>query len=1446
MCQARNKMHNQCHTSWKMWQPSVIYLIIIVQTAGWWGLGHARPSDLEANEMYRDLLSQHGAPTIESFKPEVELEAGVSYEMTCTANEAIRWLNKRTDMEDIEPPLIVVDQFETNDTNKPFGIKLTIPAASANVVGRYYCIFESIDNSDPDVDLEDVEALYKATSTYIFVKDPSSPLVPVEHTVVFAQQYEDVVIPCKPSSKDGLVELVKDEQEMEIENYKYTESRGYVLRTYRIEDAGLYICRPRASPVEQELHFQMDVMESYDFEQATSEYIQKPRIEVNDSQHIKEGDPIKMTCLLDVADGVKFDIKWKLPDKRLAVNNSRITISRLSSTPHPERSHYQLGRSVLTINEAVESDTGFYHCEVTDHNSHTNHKAEKIFVLKQADIGIIELYEDNKLEFINITHDRDIKIVIRYRSGVQPEFYWTRDDETEPLLANEKYSILEDNSKVTMTVKKANIFDTGVYTLHATNGKNYTTYSMKVFVRDKPLVTISPIHARPNQVVTFVCKALGYPTPTMRFAFIPCMGEPWRNCSQSLNKESATTYGKRLEESGKQSDIITTEEYEMRADTAGYVGCYARNGYGDDFVRADLLISDLDKPVVVNKVSPEDDATIGDEVTIKCAAVVYNHTNQIQFFRDDVLLSESDDGTVIESGYESYAYWRKLVIHSVGKEHEGLIRCQVPLVGSVVADYDEMSLMVYQPIAPSIMEGNDHVELELAIGERYTFTCTVEGMPKPTIEWVKNGEPVIFDNDTIVLLPNGSLHMPSVKTEHSGEYKCQATNKVNQTEKVWDLRVFTIRRTWIYLILSLFLGLIIAVVLISIFYYRKKKEVKAMKEAGLVNFEEGNLEQMNPEISLDEQADLLPYKSEYEFPKERLKLGKQLGAGAFGVVMKATAAGIMVNEDETIVAVKMVKKQTDNEVMRALISELKIMVHLGQHLNVVNLLGAVTKNIAKRELMVIVEYCRFGNVQNFLLKHRPYFIDQVNTETGEIDSSIDTNQLRWSAAPYTYNSGNSAAYTNPKNHMNSKGYVRHSGIQNMAVVDSCNTEATIMTSVEGEELNTTNTANSNEPLWRSNYGMDYKGPARSVTTTDLVCWASQVASGMEYLASRKVLHGDLAARNILLCDDNVVKICDFGLARSMYKSENYKKKGEAPLPFKWLALECISDNVFGTYSDVWAYGIVLWEFFSLGRVPYPGMEANQELYNKLRDGYRMDKPQYANQDIYDIMLNCWNVKPDSRPSFKDLKSRFNAMLPEELRNHYIDLNEPYLTMNAEKEERGEPDYLASLGPPEEQAPKAPPNYVNGIILPLPPISDNPDYLQMTSAKSDSEDSPFDFASFNNSQPSPTLKNNLDSSPQQASKQHKKKGIPEEIPMLHNRSRSGGHDINSDSETEPTSPVPKERTTKLIHQDHEYTNVKRLNRPTTSNGQQQTNDPGKDAFSNPGYVVVPVDNEKRLN
>ncbi|GFG30459.1 hypothetical protein Cfor_06906 [Coptotermes formosanus] len=177
------------------------------------------------------------------------------------------------------------------------------------------------------------------------------------------------------------------------------------------------------------------------------------------------------------------------------------------------------------------------------------------------------------------------------------------------------------------------------------------------------------------------------------------------------------------------------------------------------------------------------------------------------------------------------------------------------------------------------------------------------------------------------------------------------------------------------------------------------------------------------------------------------------------------------------------------------------------------------------------------------------------------------------------------------------------------------------------------------------------------------------------------MHGDLAARNILLADDNVVKICDFGLAKSMYKSDNYRKKGDGPLPVKWMAIESIRDRVFSTQSDVWSYGIVLWEFFSLARTPYPGMEADEKLYNKLVDGYRMEQPQYATKEAYDIMMKCWQTRPVSRPSFGDLAEKLGNMLEESVKRHYIDLNEPYTDMNAQWMQGLQNDYLSMMNSP---------------------------------------------------------------------------------------------------------------------------------------------------------------------
>lgn len=129
-----------------------------------------------------------------------------------------------------------------------------------------------------------------------------------------------------------------------------------------------------------------------------------------------------------------------------------------------------------------------------------------------------------------------------------------------------------------------------------------------------------------------------------------------------------------------------------------------------------------------------------------------------------------------------------------------------------------------------------------------------------------------------------------------------------------------------------------------------QKLKRELCKVDLSNFEKGAVENMNQNLTLGDQAEFLPYNKKWEFPREKLKLGKQLGSGAFGVVIKAKAYGICKGESVTTVAVKMVKTNGDSVHIKALISELKIMVHLGKNLNVVNLLGACTKNIAKSML----------------------------------------------------------------------------------------------------------------------------------------------------------------------------------------------------------------------------------------------------------------------------------------------------------------------------------------------------------------------------------------------------------------------------------------------------------------------------------------------------------------
>ncbi|NXD43647.1 FGFR1 factor, partial [Copsychus sechellarum] len=196
-------------------------------------------------------------------------------------------------------------------------------------------------------------------------------------------------------------------------------------------------------------------------------------------------------------------------------------------------------------------------------------------------------------------------------------------------------------------------------------------------------------------------------------------------------------------------------------------------------------------------------------------------------------------------------------------------------------------------------------------------------------------------------------------------------------------------------------------------------------------------------------------------------------------------------------------------------------------------------------------------------------------------------------------------------------------------------------------------------------GMEYcynpaRVPEEQLSFKDLVSCAYQVARGMEYLASKKCIHRDLAARNVLVTEDNVMKIADFGLARDIHHIDYYKKTTNGRLPVKWMAPEALFDRIYTHQSDVWSFGVLLWEIFTLGGSPYPGVPV-EELFKLLKEGHRMDKPSNCTNELYMMMRDCWHAVPSQRPTFKQLVEdldRIVAMTSNQVGEEYLDLSMP--------------------------------------------------------------------------------------------------------------------------------------------------------------------------------------------
>uniref|UniRef100_A0A671NEW6 receptor protein-tyrosine kinase n=1 Tax=Sinocyclocheilus anshuiensis TaxID=1608454 RepID=A0A671NEW6_9TELE len=556
---------------------------------------------------------------------------------------------------------------------------------------------------------------------------------------------------------------------------------------------------------------------------------------------------------------------------------------------------------------------------------------------------------------------------------------------------------------------------------------------------------------------------------------------------------------------------------------------------------------------------------------------------------DTLTLSPLHQTNVTISGLQGTNATLDLPIPNATLMDQGLYACQVENVGT-----SERTCLLHNLRIRALEMSRIVTNLtaqRVNVSDSTTLVCEVSGTPTPTVVWTKDNQTVTEGSGVILKQSNRVLTIQRVKKEDSGLYMCTACNQqgcdshearitVEGAEEKMNVELIMPIGA---VVIAMFLWLLIVFVIRN----RKRPNDGDLKTGYLSIILDSD------DMPKDEHCERLTYDAnKWEFPRDRLKLGEPLGRGAFGQVVEATAYGIEKATTCTTVAVKMLKEGATTSEYRALMSELKILIHIGHHLNVVNLLGACTK--PGGPLMVIVEYCKHGNLSSYLKSKRgeysPYKVQQEE-DLHEGDLGLGTSTR----------------------------------------LDICT--GTAVCTRMGEQTSTTQLQHEQE-------SSDWD----HLTMEDLISYSFQVAKGMEFLASRKCIHRDLAARNILLSENNVVKICDFGLARDVYKDPDYVRKGDARLPLKWMAPETIFDRVYTTQSDVWSFGVLLWEIFSLGASPYPGVCIDESFCRRLKEGTRMRAPDYATPEIYQTMLDCWLDRPKDRPTFTQLVEHLGNLL----------------------------------------------------------------------------------------------------------------------------------------------------------------------------------------------------------
>lgn len=1130
-------------------------------------------------------------PKLSTQKNILTILANTTLQITCRGHRDLDWLWPNT-LRDSEERVLV-----TECGDSIFCKTLTIPRVVGNDTGAYKCFYRDTNVS---------------SIVYVYVQDYRSPFITSvsdEHGVVYITENKNktVVIPCRGSISNLNVSLCARYPEKRFipdgNRISWDSEKGFTIPSNMISFAGMVFCEAKIHDETYQSIMYIVLVVGY----RIYDVVLSPPHEIE----LSAGEKLVLNCTARTELNVGLDFSWQFPSSKH--HHKKIVNRDVKSLPGNAAAKMFL--STLTIDSVTKNDQGEYTCVAS---SGLMTKRNRTFVRVHTKPFIA--FGSGMKSLVEATVGSQVRIPVKYLSYPAPDIKWYRNG--KPIESN--YTMIVGDELTIMEVSER---DAGNYTVILTNpiSMEKQSHMVSLVVNVPPQIgekaLISPMDFyQYGTMQTLTCTV--YANPPLHHiqwywqleeacSYRPSQTNPytckeWRHVEdfQGGNKIEVTKNQYALIE-GKNKTVSTLVI--QAANVSALYKCEAINKAG----RGERVISFhvIKGPEIT--VQPATQPTEQESVSLLCTADRNTFENLTWYKLGSQATSVHMGESLTPVCKNLDALWKLngtmfsnstndiliVAFQNASLQDQGDYVCSAQDKKTKKRHCLVKQLVILERMAPMIT-GNLENQTT-TIGETIEVVCPASGNPTPLITWFKDNETLVEDSGIVLKDGNRNLTIRRVRKEDGGLYTCQACNVlgcaraetlfiIEGAQEKTNLEVIILVGT---AVIAMFFWLLLVIVL------------RTVKRANEGELKTGYLSiVMDPdELPLDERCERLPYDaSKWEFPRDRLKLGKPLGRGAFGQVIEADAFGIDKTATCKTVAVKMLKEGATHSEHRALMSELKILIHIGHHLNVVNLLGACTK--PGGPLMVIVEFCKFGNLSTYLRGKRNEFVP-------------------YKSKGARFRSG--------------KDYVGELSVDLKRRLDSITSSQSSASSgfVEEKSLSDVEEEEASEELYK-----DF------LTLEHLICYSFQVAKGMEFLASRKCIHRDLAARNILLSEKNVVKICDFGLARDIYKDPDYVRKGDARLPLKWMAPETIFDRVYTIQSDVWSFGVLLWEIFSLGASPYPGVKIDEEFCRRLKEGTRMRAPDYTTPEMYQTMLDCWHEDPNQRPAFSELVEHLGNLL----------------------------------------------------------------------------------------------------------------------------------------------------------------------------------------------------------